>query len=503
VITYLIAFLLALTVSWALTLVVRNRAHAYGWLERASSGGRKIHQTAVPRLGGIAIVIGFFAPLAALLVIDSSVGTTYKASPDLIHGLFGGGVAIAALGLWDDFRGSGAGKKFTVQFAVAFGMWLLGFRIDALAGPILGGTSLGIASLPITLIWIVGVINAMNLIDGLDGLAGGIAFFAVATNFVLAFARGDILMSLVMASLAGAVLGFLAFNFNPASIFMGDTGSMFLGFVLAVSSIKCSQKSDTAVALLIPILTLGLPIMDTLLAITRRALQRRPIFRADREHIHHRLMSRLAMSHRHAVLVLYAMSCLFAVIALALAYANSAQSALLLGCVAVIVAVFMRKLDYVNLREVRRLPVVRSRNAQLRALVKTSSDRLRAVRDVSEVWAALQPLAEGLELSSFALRLDVESHGAAGGLLFQLTRQAGTALAIEARLDISAANGKLGEIQASWRDGREGLNPEEELALEVVADVIGETVSRVCRAEALGSSSRLVRTSADRPYADS
>ena len=148
-------------------------------------------------------------------------------------------------------------------------------------------------ALPFTVLWMVGVINAMNLIDGLDGLAGGVAFFAVATNFLLALFRGDVLLCLAMAALAGAVLGFLVFNFNPASIFMGDTGSMFLGFVLAAVSLKTSSKSGTAVAMLVPIISLGLPIMDTLLAMTRRMLLGRPMFSADKEHIHHRLMSRL------------------------------------------------------------------------------------------------------------------------------------------------------------------------------------------------------------------
>src|SRR5690606_13908975 len=129
---------------------------------------------------------------------------------------------------------------------------------------------------------------------------------AVLTNFVLAVAQGNILLCLMMAVLAGALLGFLVFDFNPASIFMGDTGSMFLGFVLATVSIETSTKSGTAVAMLIPIIALGLPIMDTLLSIVRRSLMGRPVFSADKEHIHHRLMHRLMLSHREAVLALYA-----------------------------------------------------------------------------------------------------------------------------------------------------------------------------------------------------
>jgi Glycosyl transferase family 4 len=167
--------------------------------------------------------------------------------------------------------------------------------------------ALGILALPFTVLWIVGVINAINLIDGLDGLdglAGGVALFVVATSFILAFSRHDVLVSLAMASLGGAVLGFLIFNFNPASIFMGDTGSMFLGFVLAAIAVKTSTKSGTTVAMLVPVIALGLPITDTLLARIRRAVLGRSLFDADKEHIHHRLMSRLGLrqwrAKRHA-----------------------------------------------------------------------------------------------------------------------------------------------------------------------------------------------------------
>ena len=196
------------------------------------------------------------------------------------------------------------------------------------------------------MLWIVGVVNAVNLIDGLDGLAGGVAFFAAATTLVLALARGDVLMALCMAALAGAVLGFLIFNFNPATIFMGDTGSMFLGYVLATVSIKTSTKSGTAVAMIVPVIALGLPIMDTLLAMFRRAFLGRRMFDADRDHIHHRMMSRLQLSHRDAVLVLYGLSVLFGATALGLASANSVQSALLLAGISAVVVVLVRKLGY-------------------------------------------------------------------------------------------------------------------------------------------------------------
>ena len=346
-ISYFVAFLCSLMVGVFLTLAVRNLAVRFGLVEQAKSS-RKVHSKPIPRLGGIAIVAGFFAPLAGLLLVDSSVGDTFRANGTLVVGLFAGGLAIAALGLYDDLRGAGAKVKFAVQFGVAGGLYALGFRIEQLANPFGDPVSLGILALPFTLVWVVGVINAMNLIDGLDGLAGGVAFFAVATNFLLALFRGDVLLCLAMAALAGAVLGFLVFNFNPASIFMGDTGSMFLGFVLAAVSLKTSSKSGTAVAILVPIISLGLPIMDTLLAMTRRMLMGRPMFSADKEHIHHRLMSRLVMSQRRAVLVLYGVCCLFALTALGLTFANSAQTAMLLGGIATVVFVLMRKLGYLS-----------------------------------------------------------------------------------------------------------------------------------------------------------
>ena len=186
--------------------------------------------------------------------------------PQSALGIFLGGLAIACLGVYDDVKGSGAGKKFAVQFGVAALMYYLGFRVERLANPFGADIELGLFAIPFTLFWIVGVVNAMNLIDGLDGLAGGVALFAVATTFIVAFNQPNPLMMLFMAALAGAIVGFLFYNFNPATIFMGDTGSMFLGFILAASAIRTNQKSTTAVAILMPIIALGLPILDTMLA---------------------------------------------------------------------------------------------------------------------------------------------------------------------------------------------------------------------------------------------
>jgi UDP-GlcNAc:undecaprenyl-phosphate GlcNAc-1-phosphate transferase len=249
--TAAVAFLLSMVCGIFLTPLVRRMAHRFGLLDHARSS-RKIHGRPIPRLGGIAIVLAFFAPLVALLLFQTEVGHLFLAERDHVIGLFAGGIVIALLGLYDDLRGANAWKKFAVQFLVAGMLYRLGFHIEELANPFGNTISLGWFSLPFTLFWIVGVINAMNLIDGLDGLAGGVALVAVITTFLISVQRGHPLMMLFSSALAGAIVGFLFYNFNPASIFMGDTGSMFLGFVLASTAIQTNQKASTAVAVLIP-----------------------------------------------------------------------------------------------------------------------------------------------------------------------------------------------------------------------------------------------------------
>jgi UDP-GlcNAc:undecaprenyl-phosphate GlcNAc-1-phosphate transferase len=353
VLTYTVVFVVAFAITTGLTPAIRHVALRRGLVDARS--GRKVHSRPIPRIGGVAIVIGFYAPLLGLVVAHTSMGGLLYTDPLVVAGLFGGGVAIALLGLWDDLRGLSARTKFVAQCAVGVAMYALGFQVRAVANPFGPAIDLGVVALPFTVIWIVGVMNALNLIDGLDGLASGVAFFAVATNFLVAFNRSEATMALLMVALAGAILGFLLFNFNPASIFMGDTGSMFLGFVLATSSVVTSQKGATAVAMLVPILALGLPIMDTLLAMVRRFVTGRSLFSADDEHIHHQLI-RLGYTHRRAVLAMYCMCVFFTLAALGLVFANAPQAALILGVVGAAVFVLIRQLGYLYQLTARERP---------------------------------------------------------------------------------------------------------------------------------------------------
>lgn len=311
--TFLVAFLLSLSVSALLTPLVLRMARRLSLFDQPD-GDRKIHTRAIPRLGGISIVLGFSAPVLGLLMLDQSMSQVLRKEPDHAIAFFAGLIVIAVLGLIDDLRGLGAWPKLAVQVAVGVGVWSAGLSFDhftILDHPI----QLGLWSLPLTVLWIAGLINAMNLIDGLDGLAAGVAFFAAFSLFTLALLDNNPVLALFGAALGGSVLGFLLYNFSPALIFMGDTGSMTLGYIFATSALWSVGKRSTALSLLLPVVALGLPIVDTLFAFVRRALAGRSPFSSDRQHIHHRLID-VGLSHRRAVLILYLICVLLVAIAI-------------------------------------------------------------------------------------------------------------------------------------------------------------------------------------------
>lgn len=382
--TYAVAFCLALIVAAVATPVVAWLAHRFGWLDQPSEA-RKIHVRAVPRLGGIAVVLAFFTPILGLALWENRVSGLLYSDVRLVSGLFGGAAAIVALGVYDDLRGASAKLKLLVQVLTALGLWLVGFRIDHIGSPLDEGLiHLGWLSLPLTIVWMVGIVNALNLIDGLDGLASGVALLATTVLFGVAFVDNAALLCLITVALGGSLVGFLFWNFNPAKIFLGDSGSMFLGFILAAVSIWTQQKGATAVALLIPVLALGLPILDTTLSFVRRVRGGKSPFSADREHLHHRLLD-LGLSHRNAVLTLYTASIVFGLGGLALLDNDTTHRAIALSTV-VAVAVIL----------VRRVGVVRRPRAADRIAVDRDDLRrfLRAVRDAGtadEAWSRIVP----------------------------------------------------------------------------------------------------------------
>ena len=384
-ITLSTAALLAFLLSLSLTPIVRSLALRTGVVDAAGFVHRKIHATDVPRLGGVALVISFCVPITGLLFVDSSVGRLLAEQREFLICLLGGSLIIALLGLYDDLRGADAKLKLLVQVATATAVYLGGFRIEFINFPLLGD-SLGVLSFPITLLWIVGITNALNLIDGLDGLAAGMAFFGVVPMIILALADSNLLLGLITLTLVGSLLGFLVYNFHPAKIFMGDTGSMFLGFVLALVTVQTSHKSSVAASLLAPVLALGVPILDTSIAVARRAWRGRPLFSADRNHLHHRLLT-AGLGHRNAVLALYAVAAGFATASVAITFHRNVSYALVLVCAAILCGVLMRTVGYLTLTDGvgGTLRVGAERRRQNRQLSLAVDDAITALDQITQV----------------------------------------------------------------------------------------------------------------------
>lgn len=302
--TLWITFLVALAVSILVTPVAIRLAPKIGAVD-IPLDNRRMHTKTMPRFGGLAIFAGSTAAMLIFLKFDPRVVTIVM-----------GGVLIYILGVIDDIKHLSAKVKFLGQTFVALIMYVNGIRIEFLTNFLGEGNSqLGdVLCFIITMVWIVGITNTVNLIDGLDGLAAGTAAIASLCIAYTAYIHGTYLAAGAMLALAGATLGFLPYNFYPAKIFMGDGGSLYLGFMLATLSVLGTVKSATLVTMIIPVLVLGVPIFDTFFAIFRRFVNKRPIMEADKGHLHHRLMN-LGYGQRRATLMLYGITAIMGVAA--------------------------------------------------------------------------------------------------------------------------------------------------------------------------------------------
>lgn len=392
------SLVVALGVTWLVTPVLIHAARYFDAVDRP--GGRKTHEAPTPRIGGVAVFLGFVAGMAFAaqmtgLLFRIPQGVYWRALMFAATGLF-------LVGLIDDLWRLSFRWKFAAQIVAAVYVWQAGFRIDVISHPLGGDLDLGMLSLPLTVLWVVGITNAVNLIDGLDGLATGIALIITLTVGVIAFDRHLLGVTAASVTLAGALAGFLRYNFNPARIFLGDSGSLFLGFVLAVTSVRGSQKGTTAVAILVPLLVLGLPLLDTGFAVFRRTLRigtrgmrtdnalryiaknYQHVFLPDRGHIHHRLLD-LGLSHRNAVIVLYCVGTAFALAAFGMVLIKSLWiGGLLLGALAAGIAGFVGLVYFRVRREGRSgsVPAAekeRDRDPESESLVSGSQLRGRRV----------------------------------------------------------------------------------------------------------------------------
>ncbi|MDQ7824819.1 MAG: MraY family glycosyltransferase [Candidatus Eremiobacteraeota bacterium] len=314
----LVLFFISLLLALILTPVVKVIAQDLEIVDKPSE--RKMHRTPIPYCGGVAIYLSVFASLLIAAVIYPFSGHTLTGREmSVFFSLFLGGTLTMLVGLIDDIVNMPPKVKLLCQIVIVLIIVQFGVAVTFISNPF----GAGIYYLPkwlsivVTLVWIVGIMNALNLLDGLDGLLAGVTTISALIFLAVSLIKGQFLIAMVMASLAGAALGFLRYNFNPAQLFMGDAGSLLIGILFASCSVIGALKSTATLALFVPVLIMGLPIMDTLWAILRRAKNRQPIFKADKGHIHHRLMN-LGLSQRQVVLIIYAINALLGILGLAL-----------------------------------------------------------------------------------------------------------------------------------------------------------------------------------------
>jgi len=467
-VAYAVMFCLAFTAAVLLAPAVRFLAVRIGAVDRPD-GKRKIHVRPTPRLGGLVITAAIVAAAGLYFLLTPSVTEFVFAAPPKIAGFVGGLLIILGLGVWDDLKPVKPRTKLAFQTLAVVVCYVAGLRVDV---PFVKDPRIaGLLSFPVTWFWLVACINAMNLVDGMDGLAGGVAFFAGSVIFLLAAHYTKVAVALAAAAMLGSVVGFLMYNFHPAVMFLGDSGSLLLGYLIAILAIAGSLKSHATVALLIPILALGLPIMDTLLAILRRVSRRLPISQADREHIHHRLLA-LGLSHRDAVLVLYVGCLLLAVGALVLASAGSLAVGIVLGlmCIAAVVSV-----RFVGAHEVAAFlrslgeAIRASTHERIAAAEKTTIFWLSQSRTPDDVAMALEPYVKALCASSAAVRLG----GPSGRILVALAGESPCAGAVRLDVPIALASGRTVTFVL------DGVAPGVHRVSPAMADALADTLIRL------------------------
>lgn len=459
--------LLALFFAVVLTPLVRRLALRLRALDSFSA--RKLLAPPVtPRLGGLAIAGAFYLTLLLLWLWGSVLTRATLSSDTPVFGILLGGLPILMVGAVDDVRGLRALPKLLCEIAVAIFLYAIGLRIE-LANPAHFGPAASVLmpamSVVLTVAWLVGVTNAMNLIDGLDGLAAGVALFAMGTTAVAALLRGDLLLGLLAVVLSGALIGFLVFNWSPASIFMGDTGSLFLGYLLSTTAIWSVRKAATAVLVVLPVVALGLPLLDISLTVSRRLLAGRSILQADRDHVHHRLLGR-GLEVRRAVLFLYAVCAVFSGLALLMLLGGATTARIALSA-AIVFALglgyflgYLRRgrdglgRAYSDRRQTKAILLSISRlEAALKSCTSTDEIRLR-LREFS----ALLPHAVELVLSTEAAPPEAEN-------------------APPTSLPVGSGQQVFGRLVVEVPSAQ--LSSDERTLLQLLSDLVGQTLGRL------------------------
>lgn len=390
-VSVLVLLALSFATTLALTPLCRDVFLRVGLVDRPDAD-RKLHGKPVPRVGGIPIAAGYVLALAVLMLLPLAGRPVLAEHLPAMWRLIPAILLIFLTGIVDDLHGISPKQKLAGQSAAAILAWLGGARILGVAGFALPEW----ISLPVTIVWLIGCANAFNLIDGSDGLAAGIGLFATLATLGAAFLKDTFLLALATAPLAGALLGFLRYNFPPASIFLGDSGSLMIGFLLGAFGALWSQKAVTAVGMAAPLMVLAVPILDVILTIARRALRGRPVFTGDRGHIHHRLLDR-GLTPRAVALLLYAICGIGGFFSLVASALDNHYAAAVFAAFSLVMAWGVRSLRYVEFaaaasvlrtRFLRRMMVEQIHLGQLRESIRqaaTPLDCWQAIRDTARI----------------------------------------------------------------------------------------------------------------------
>ena len=336
--TYFTVLMAAALASFLLTPLVRRIAFSAGAVDIPDY--RKVHEGIMPRMGGLGVFIAFFIPWFGLFFLDNALTADLAHEETRFASLAVGCCFILAIGIYDDIAGAKAVVKLLFQTFVAVMLYYGGFRIETLSNPFGESFQLGIMSLPFSVLWIVGLTNAINLLDGIDGLVSGVTACISLALALINIYSGNKLVAILALGLAGACVGFLPYNFSPARIFLGDSGSLFIGLVLSCIGMMSLFKAATASFILVPIILFGLPIFDTTSVMITRARMGYSIFRPDKSHVHHRLL-RLGLNHSQAAFFLYTVAATLGFVAVVLSIQQSVEMFLGTGAVVMVVVVII------------------------------------------------------------------------------------------------------------------------------------------------------------------
>lgn len=403
--TYLVVYFGSVLVAMLLVPIVSRLAKRYHVVDQP--GPRKVHQVPLPRVGGIAFVIATLALVLPMFFLNNAVGESFRQSRAQFITLLAGAGFMFAIGLIDDLRPVRGGLKLLGLIAAALAVCASGATVHASSAGSWFVLRTGWAAWLLTVCWIVGITVCVSLLDGLDGLAAGIAAMVCGILVILALWSSQTAMAVLMLALLGGVTGFLFFNFYPAKIFMGDCGSLFLGFMIGAGSIICQTKTSALVGLALPFLVLGVPILDTGLVIASRAvIERRSLFAPDRDHLHHRLL-KLGLHHRAAVIVMYAMTAIGASIGIfVLSTSGTWSIGLLVGGIALLFSMFAclhRGRYSILLKGLKRnLDVARQAKTQKQSF-ENAQVQMRESRSFPAWWQTLCDMGEQMHFQSVGL----------------------------------------------------------------------------------------------------